>query len=195
MREFEVLTNSYDASFGRAAGGQINVILLSGTNRLHGTVYEFLRNSKLDGTNYFALSGAPFAEKYPKPVRRLFGRSHPQRQDLLLRSTIRVTEFVKGSLARPMYQRPSSVVGDFSQSGGRLIPIDLFTQQPFPNFVIPRSRMSSVGLAIAALYPLPNRSVAGQNFVSSPAQKDRSDQFDVQLDHNFNQSSELVVPL
>src|SRR5262249_44909401 len=81
--------------------------------------------------------------------------------------------------------------GDFSQSGGRLIPIDLFTQQPFPNLVIPSFRMSPVGLNIAALYPLPNRSAIGQNFVASPTQQDRSDQFDVRFDHNLAPSSEL----
>ena len=81
--------------------------------------------------------------------------------------------------------------GDFSQSGGRLVPIDLFTQQPFPNFVIPRNRINPVASAIAALYPLPNRSVIGQNFVASPAQTDRDDHFDVRLDHNLAPSSDL----
>jgi outer membrane receptor protein involved in Fe transport len=81
VREFEVLTNSYDASFGRTAGGQINVILQSGTNRFHGAAYEFLRNAKLDGTNYFALC----AEEHPKSVRRLARRSGAEGSRLLLR--------------------------------------------------------------------------------------------------------------
>jgi hypothetical protein len=54
VREFEMLSNAYDATFGRNASAQLNVVLLSGTNKSHGTVYEFLRNSVLDGTNYFA---------------------------------------------------------------------------------------------------------------------------------------------
>src|SRR5437879_9484711 len=57
--------------------------------------------------------------------------------------------------------------------------------------MIPRTRMSPIALAIAALYPLPNRSTPGQNYVSSPTQKDRDDQFDLRLDHNLNKSSEL----
>ncbi len=44
IREFEVLTSGYDASFGRNAGGQVNVVLKSGTNQLHGSAYEFFRN-------------------------------------------------------------------------------------------------------------------------------------------------------
>ncbi len=50
IREFEVLTHTYDASFGRNAGGQINVVLNSGTNVFHGTAWEFFRNAALDET-------------------------------------------------------------------------------------------------------------------------------------------------
>ncbi|MGH9631425.1 MAG: carboxypeptidase regulatory-like domain-containing protein, partial [Bryobacteraceae bacterium] len=56
IREFEVLTNTYDASFGRNAGGQVNVVLQSGSNQLHGTAYGFLRNASLDARNAFAPS-------------------------------------------------------------------------------------------------------------------------------------------
>ena len=190
VREFEVLTNSYDATFGRAAGGQINVVLQSGTNRLHGTAYEFLRNAQLDGTNYFVPNGAPA----PKNVRNQFGGTlgGPIRKD----KTFFFADY-QGHRIREGITRTANVptalerVGNFSQSGGRLIPIDLFTQQPFPNFIIPRERMSPVGLAIAALYPLPNRAVTGQNYVASPVQTDRNDQFDVRLDHRLAPSSDL----
>ena len=54
IREFEVLTHTYDASFGRNAGGQINVVLNSGTNTVHGTAWEFFRNAASNETNHFA---------------------------------------------------------------------------------------------------------------------------------------------
>src|SRR5262249_41490028 len=79
--------------------------------------------------------------------------------------------------------------GDFSRSS--LIPIDPFTQQPFPNFQIPKERIDPVGAAIAALYPAPNRSTPQQNLVSSPAARDRDDHFDLRLDHSLAPSSEL----
>jgi hypothetical protein len=48
IREFSVLTNTYSAEFGRSAGGVVNAITKSGTNSMHGTAFEFLRNSNLD---------------------------------------------------------------------------------------------------------------------------------------------------
>ena len=48
VEQTQVVSNSYSAEFGRAAGGQINVITRSGTNEYHGTVYELLRNTNLN---------------------------------------------------------------------------------------------------------------------------------------------------
>jgi outer membrane receptor protein involved in Fe transport len=187
VREYEVLTNAYDASFGRSVGGQINVLLQSGSNQLHGTAYEFLRNAVLDGTNYFA----PRDEAAPKDIRNQFGASlgGPIRKD-------RTFFFIdyEGHRIREGITQTANVptaferIGDFSHSS--LVPIDVQTGLPFPNSIIPKSRMSPVALAIAALYPLPNRSTPGQNFVASPTEKDRHDQIDLRLDHNLSTSSD-----
>ena len=71
VREFELLTSAYDASFGRNAGGQVNVILKSGSNQIHGTAYEFFRNAALDGRNFFAAPNEPA----PQYQRSQFGVS------------------------------------------------------------------------------------------------------------------------
>src|SRR5438094_1168247 len=60
VREFNVLTDTYSAEYGKRAGGQINIVTTSGTNQLHGTAFEYLRNSALDARNFFDQTiGAP----------------------------------------------------------------------------------------------------------------------------------------
>ncbi len=54
IEEFRLITNSFDAEYGKFSGAIVNAITKSGTNGFHGDVFEFLRNDKLDATNYFA---------------------------------------------------------------------------------------------------------------------------------------------
>ena len=67
--EFQVLTNAYSAEFGRSAGAVINAVTRSGTNAVHGSVFEFHRNSKLDAKNFFDPKDKPI----PKFTRNQFG--------------------------------------------------------------------------------------------------------------------------
>jgi outer membrane receptor protein involved in Fe transport len=69
LQEFIVQTSMYDASTGRNAGGIVAAITKSGTNRLHGDVYEFLRNTVLDANNFF-LNGANNGVVTPRPTYR-----------------------------------------------------------------------------------------------------------------------------
>jgi len=63
IEEFRVLTNTFDAEFGRNSGAVVNVVTKSGTNKIHGDVYEFIRNTVLDAGNYFDnASGLPTAD-------------------------------------------------------------------------------------------------------------------------------------
>jgi hypothetical protein len=58
IAEFRLITNSFDAEYGKVSGAVMNAITKSGTNRLHGDAFEFLRNNALDATNYFDTSKA-----------------------------------------------------------------------------------------------------------------------------------------
>src|SRR5467141_49449 len=61
IQEFSVLTSNYSAEYGKTSGGVVNAITRSGTNRFHGSAYEFLRNSALDARNFFEDPTAPKA--------------------------------------------------------------------------------------------------------------------------------------
>jgi hypothetical protein len=67
IREFRIESNAYSAEFGRTFGGQINVLTKSGTNALHGSAYEFLRNDNFDARNFFD------PERIPEFLRNQFG--------------------------------------------------------------------------------------------------------------------------
>jgi hypothetical protein len=190
IREFEILTSAYDATFGRSGGAQVNVALKSGTNEFHGTVYEFLRNASLDARNFFARTG----NAAPRYQRNQFGFSlgGPVRKN----QTFFFADY-EGRRVREGITQVTNVptalerAGDFSQSIFRL-PVDPYTQRSFENGLIPSERMSPIGMAVAKLYPLPNRAAPGQNYVSSPVLRDRDDRFDIRLDHSLASNSNLV---
>jgi hypothetical protein len=62
IAEFRILTNNFDAEYGNYPGGQINVVTKSGSNRYHGSLFEFLRNTDLDARNYFAVGRDPYQQ-------------------------------------------------------------------------------------------------------------------------------------
>jgi hypothetical protein len=70
VREFNVVSDTYGSEYGKRAGGQISIVTMSGTNHLHGAVFEFLRNSVLDARNYF---DHPTTERIPLFRRSQFG--------------------------------------------------------------------------------------------------------------------------
>ena len=86
IREFRVTTNAYDAEQGRHTGGVISAVTRSGTNNIHGSVFEFLRNDNLDAANWAdnARGWRHQAGIHTKPVWLCFGRSHRARPDVLL---------------------------------------------------------------------------------------------------------------
>ncbi|MBC8164836.1 MAG: TonB-dependent receptor [Bryobacteraceae bacterium] len=190
IREFEVLTHTYDASFGRNAGGQINVILQSGSNAFHGTAWEFFRNAKMDARNHFA----PADDKSPRYQRNQFGFTFggPVRKNkTFFFGDYQGTRGREGITLITNVPTLAERTGDFSQSPNP--PVNLFTQQPFPGNRIPAEFQHPTGRAILALYPAPNRSVRGQNYVSSPVQRDSVHHFDARLDHAFSPASDFAL--
>ena len=91
IQEFSVLTSNYNATYGQTSGGVINAVTRSGSNQIHGDVYEFLRNDKLDARNFFDVQKPPFRRNQfgaaaGGPIRRdrtfIFGNFEGLRQAL-----------------------------------------------------------------------------------------------------------------
>jgi hypothetical protein len=122
VEEFKVQAGVMSAEFGFTSGGVINMVTRSGTNRLHGSVYEFLRNDALDARNTFAATTPPF--RYNQ-----FGAS-------VGGPVIKDRTFFFGNWEEYRYRRSQSRIGSFPTAGqregnfsdlrdtqGRLIPI------------------------------------------------------------------------
>ncbi len=114
VREFNVLTDTYGAEYGKRPGAQVNIVTSSGTNQLHGTLYEFIRNSDLDARNFFdGASIAPFKRNefgaaLGGPIQKdktfLFGNYEGFRQRLGLSNVTLVPDNASRAKAVPSVQ-------------------------------------------------------------------------------------------
>ncbi len=176
VQEFKVQTNNFSAEYGRSGGGVINMIYKSGTNQLHGSLFVFLRNSRLDSNDFFAnRNGIPLGSF----KRNQFGAtisgpvSIPKVYDGRNRSFFLAA--FEGLRERSAANEQTTVptplqrAGDFSQTftAGRLVQIydpittarsgNAWTRQPFPGNIIPTSRINPVSANLMKFYPQPNR--------------------------------------
>ena len=189
IQEFSLQQNTYDAEYGRSAGAQLNMVIKSGTRTLHGSAYEYFRNSALQARDALDDGTLPRSELQ----RHQFGGTlggplwFPRSFFFINAEGINGTEsdtrlaHVPTALER---------AGDFSQSGVTIR--NPFTGQPFPGNVMPAGAISPTGLAAANLYPMPNRSDPVTNFVSSPLTDRGAMQFTIKTDHTVWHGSPLM---
>jgi hypothetical protein len=133
VREFNVDTDTYGAEYGKRAGAQVNVVTQSGTNALHGTLFEFLRNSALDARNFFDQGFVPpfrrnqFGGALGGPLKKdrlfLFGNYEGYRQSLAETSL----SIVPDALARQGLLPSGSPVANLNRS---ILPYMSFWPQP-----------------------------------------------------------------
>ena len=201
VAEFKVVTNNMSAEYGYRAGAKVLVNTRAGTNDFHGSLYEFLRNDKLDATNFFAnRSGAAkpaykqnqFGGTIGGPVlknrtffffsyqgtRIRFGQSYIS--SVPSRDIVERGDFSQQPAVRRNVFDPLTLTG----SGANAI------RQPFPNNTIPMNRWDPVVRRILPLYPasnLPGRDNLPDNYFYSPSDSDDGDQYDMRGDHNFTE--------
>lgn len=175
LEEFRILTNAYSAEYGRGGGAVVNVLTRSGTNDFHGSAYDFLRNGAFDARNFFSpsvplLTQNQFGGTLGGPVRR---------NGTFFFSSYEGFRNKQGVTASATVLSLTERQGDFSRSSSK--PRDPTTGQPFPNNLIPPTRISPIAQSILALVPAPN---AGANQLISTVNGDtNSDQFLLRGDH------------
>ncbi|MBI3282443.1 MAG: carboxypeptidase regulatory-like domain-containing protein [Acidobacteria bacterium] len=194
VQEFRVITSNYDAEYGRSVGAVVNVITKSGTNELHGSLFEFLRNRRLNARDFFQRDTTPLVQNQfggtlggPVLRNRLFGFGTYQG----FRN--RTQAFRNNALVPTALEQ----AGDFSRSvdrAGRPVVIrDPLTSQQFPNNIIPRERISPVAVKYLELaIPRPNYPANGPNGLAQLASRPKdNDQFLVKLDYIANERHKL----
>jgi hypothetical protein len=207
IQEFNLVTNNMSAVYGDALGGVVNVTLKSGTNSIHGDVFEFLRNNALDAANYFSTTGVSplkqnqFGGDIGGPILKnrlfFFGSYEGTRFNS---SNAGQIQFVPDAAER---------TGNFSELLTGASPVQLVnptTGVPYPNNQIPVSPIAAFILKGVPLpNPVPGQSSNAFNFSSLPTVQN-TNEYLVKLDYNFgkhhlsghyfqqNYTQPLVVP-
>ncbi|MBI4911064.1 MAG: TonB-dependent receptor [Acidobacteria bacterium] len=220
VAELKAQTNTYDAQFGRAAGGTVNITVRSGTNQFHGSMLEFLRNDKLEANSFFNNRSGQ-----PKPRQRYnqFGATAGGPVYVPKLYDGRNRTFIFGSWESIRQKDPEAILttvptllertGDFSQSfdsSGRLLTIHnplstrpnpassgRFLRDAFPNNIIPVSQQDAVARKLMSYYGEPNQSGARftsvENFAWSGSSPDQYDSLLMRGDHNFTDRQRIFV--
>lgn len=171
IQEFRVEENSMNAEFGRG-GAMLNLVLKSGSNQLHASAWEFLRNDKLDARNFFDVKRPPFK-------RNQYGASAgaPIKKDkMFIFGDFQRTNVRKGLTALSTVPTAKMRTGDFSEVGAVLYDPSktVAGARPLLNpanpSVIPPGDINPVGQNIVNLFPMPNLSGTTNNFVFNPKQ-------------------------
>jgi Carboxypeptidase regulatory-like domain len=202
IQEYRVMTSNYSAEFGEAAGAVTEVNTKSGSNSFHGSVWEFLRNDKLNANNFFnnlnRVARPPFHRNefggtVGGPIVRnktfFFGdyqgirSSQPQ---------------VSTSTIPTLAQQQMIETGNFSGLGTTIYnPYSTSTsaggtvRNPFPSNQVPASLLDPAAVKLVKLLPVPTSSGATNNYIYNGNLTQQTDQFDVRVDQNLGASDRL----
>ncbi|MBI4904356.1 MAG: TonB-dependent receptor [Acidobacteria bacterium] len=198
IQEVRMMTSNYTAEYGAAAGAITIVQTKSGTNQLHGSAYEFLRNDKLDANTFFNNRlGAPrpgfkrneFGGTIGGPIRKDKTFFFADFQGIRMRQPRSIISTIPTEAHRQMI-----TTGDFSALGATVFdPLAVANNQraAFAGNRIPAARLDPASLKITALLPTPTSAASTRNYVFNPTIKQRTDQADGRLDHNLGKSDRV----
>jgi len=199
VQEFKILTNNYDAEFGRSSGGIVNQVVKSGTNHLHGSAFEFLRNDVLNARDFFL-------QERPSFKRNVFGGTAGAP---IIKDKTFIFAAYQGARRREGTPSPQLTVlspaergGDFGElcgspsnfdaSGNCTNPngtqlINPATGNPYPFNKFTPNPVSAA--YIAKYLPLPN--LPNNGFISAPTAATDEDQGIIRVDHTLTSRDNL----
>ena len=191
----DVSTSAYDSEFGRAGGAAVNVIMKSGTNSLHGSLFEYHNDSALQARNVFART-------VPHAVHNQYGGSvggRIIRDKLFFFADFQGSRDLVGQLATPTIPTMPMRAGDFSAA-----PTTIYDPQtgntatgagrtPFPNQMIPASRISPIFQQYMSFLPPPSLAGFSNNIEIATNQRKSIDAFDAKIDYLLNSNNRIAV--
>lgn len=202
IEEFKVERNSYGADMPSVGGAAINVVTKGGGNAFHGSVYEFLRNDKLNAANFFLNRGGAnkgelrfndFGYTVGGPIKKdkaFFFWSQEWRREI--RGVTRKASVPTALERQGIFSGP--------HSGGLADPVDPYTGLPFPGGQIPSTCnangvdcLSPAGLALLNLYPMPTNSNTIDNWVAAVPTRVPTRQEQIRGDVNITDKNVLMV--
>ena len=205
IQEFKMITNNASAEFGNFQGGIINVTLKSGTNALHGSLFEFLRNDKLNANNWarnwsgnprLAIRQSVFGGTVGGPIIRdkmfFFADYQGLRQanpGVPVTTTVMPLEFRRGDFSRLSSERGVTLYNPMAPATGG-------ARQPFPNNQIPASMMNVVARNLFGstnLYPAPLNSDLRFNQLNTTNNSVLTDQGDAKVDAKLSPKDDVSV--
>ncbi len=204
IQEFNVLTFNYSAQYGSRGGSTVLVSSKSGTNKLHGALFEFLRNDYLDARNYFdpikkgKYRQNEFGGSVGGPVIRdktfffMDYQGNRVRQGAPILSTIPTGNQIKNHIfSNPIFDPTAYTTAAGSRPS--------YWDPTLNAYHIPDGQVSSIGQAILNLFPTnapdpgTNGFKKGTNYIASPTRTLNDDEFDVRVDHQLGSNDRIFA--
>jgi hypothetical protein len=214
VQEFKVLTNSFSSEYGRSGGGVLTVATRSGTNELHGALYEFLRNDKLNANTWannrvglprnafrrneygVAVGGPIFIPKIYDGRNKTFfffnWEKTPQRAPDNILATVPTVAQRAGDFSQTRTAAGALIqVFDPATTAPNPAAAGQYIRQQFPGNVVPASRFDPISVKVMDYFPAPNRDALVQNFVANNSRRNDTDKYFGRLDQAIGSKHRL----
>ncbi len=193
VQEFHIQSSLASAEFPQSGGGAIDVVTKSGTRRLHGSGFEYLRNEFSDARNYFD------DPSLPRPIFRqnefgaALGGPIPRAKNTFFYGIYEGIRGKAGTSALSIVPDAATRAGDFSGQSPIYDPRTTVPRAPFPGNRVPQSRIDPIAAAYLAQYePLPNSAGATSNYRDSVPNSTLTDSASGRIDHQFGSHAALT---